>query len=251
MQDRSRTFTTCLRNHDKAEARGRGRRPGAPLSARGARSEARGHQRRALASAGARAGRGLPAQTRDPARGRVRHRGRALKRPRRRTNSRRGRQQARRRALRTERPRANRSRQATDNFTRFFAVARTATASGTPIPEALRKGHQDESRQQDGKPPRRARPLATAVRDRLASAQQDRVAPEPPGPWDYVFYLDFEADPTDVSRPGGLALNADVLRSALQPLGTYRAATTVVGLNCSTVLGTLVTPVHGGAGRKI
>jgi prephenate dehydratase len=51
--------------------------------------------------------------------------------------------------------------------------------------------------------------------------------PSRAGPWDYVFYLDFEADPKTSPAREALALMRTCCEW-VQPLGTYRAATTVL-----------------------
>jgi prephenate dehydratase len=51
--------------------------------------------------------------------------------------------------------------------------------------------------------------------------------PSRAGPWDYVFYLDFEADPRTSPAREALALMRTCCEW-IQPLGTYRAATAVL-----------------------
>src|SRR5437899_2920939 len=86
--------------------------------------------------------------------------------------------------------------------------ARASLPSGRALGED--RGHPD-------------RALATA------GVQLTKVESRPSraGPWDYVFYLDFEADPQTSPAREALALMRTCCEW-VQPLGTYRAATTVL-----------------------
>ncbi|TMC47153.1 MAG: bifunctional chorismate mutase/prephenate dehydratase, partial [Chloroflexi bacterium] len=85
-----------------------------------------------------------------------------------------------------------------DNFTRFFAVAPEAEREvATLIPAALRKGPTKTSlvyktANLPGALVRSLQPFATAwIQLSKIESRPSRAAP-----WDYVFYLDFEGDPT-------------------------------------------------------
>ncbi len=118
---------------------------------------------------------------------------------------------------------------APDNMTRFFALAREGDeAPATRIPPDLRAGPPKTSlayaaANVPGSLVRSLQPFATAgiqltkIESRPSRAQ----------PWDYVFYLDFDGDPS--SSPATEALALMRLSCAwLHVLGTYPAAATVL-----------------------
>jgi len=116
-----------------------------------------------------------------------------------------------------------------DNFTRFFAVAAEAGRDvADRIPAALRKGPTKTSlvyktANLPGALVRSLQPFATAwIQLSKIESRPSRAAP-----WDYVFYLDFEGDPTAWPAKEALAL----MRTCcdwIQQLGTYQAATEVL-----------------------
>jgi prephenate dehydratase len=116
-----------------------------------------------------------------------------------------------------------------DNFTRFFALARDGdTSVARRIPEALLTGPWKTSLVYSaanipGALIRTLQPFATA------GVQLTKIESRPSraGPWNYVFYLDFEADPQTSPAREALAL-MQTCCEWVQPLGTYRAATTVL-----------------------
>jgi prephenate dehydratase len=116
-----------------------------------------------------------------------------------------------------------------DNFTRFFALARHGDDGvARRIPPALLSGPPKTSvvyaaANVPGALTRTLQPFATA------GVQLSKIESRPSraGPWDYVFYLDFEADPKDSPAREALALMRTCCEW-VQPLGTYRAATTVL-----------------------
>jgi prephenate dehydratase len=116
-----------------------------------------------------------------------------------------------------------------DNFTRFFALARDGDDSvARRIPHALLGGPPKTSvvyaaANVPGALTRTLQPFATA------GVQLTKIESRPSraGPWDYVFYLDFEADPETSPAREALALMRTCCEW-VQPLGTYRAATTVL-----------------------
>ena len=116
-----------------------------------------------------------------------------------------------------------------DNFTRFFALARDGDDSvAHRVPAALLTGPWKTSvvyaaANVPGALTRTLQPFATA------GVQLTKIESRPSraGPWDYVFYLDFEADPRTSPAREALALMRTCCEW-VQPLGTYRAATTVL-----------------------
>jgi prephenate dehydratase len=116
-----------------------------------------------------------------------------------------------------------------DNFTRFFALARDGDDGvARRIPDALLSGPWKTSvvyaaANVPGALTRTLQPFATA------GVQLTKIESRPSraGPWDYVFYLDFEADPQTSPAREALALMRTCCEW-VQPLGTYRAATTVL-----------------------
>jgi prephenate dehydratase len=116
-----------------------------------------------------------------------------------------------------------------DNFTRFFALARDGDDSvSRRIPATLLRGAPKTSvvyaaANVPGALTRTLQPFATA------GVQLTKIESRPSraGPWDYVFYLDFEADPQTSPAREALALMRTCCEW-VQPLGTYRAATTVL-----------------------
>jgi prephenate dehydratase len=116
-----------------------------------------------------------------------------------------------------------------DNFTRFFALARDGDDSvARRVPAALLTGAWKTSvvyaaANVPGALTRTLQPFATA------GVQLTKIESRPSraGPWDYVFYLDFEADPETSPAREALALMRTCCEW-VQPLGTYRAATTVL-----------------------
>ena len=116
-----------------------------------------------------------------------------------------------------------------DNFTRFFAVAPEAEREvATLIPAALRKGPTKTSlvyktANLPGALVRSLQPFATAwIQLSKIESRPSRAAP-----WDYVFYLDFEGDPTAWPAKEALALMRTCCEW-IQQLGTYQAATEVL-----------------------
>jgi prephenate dehydratase len=116
-----------------------------------------------------------------------------------------------------------------DNFTRFFAVAAEGDREvANLIPAALRKGPTKTSlvyktANLPGALVRSLQPFATAwVQLSKIESRPSRAAP-----WDYVFYLDFEGDPTAWPAKEALALMRTCCEW-IQPLGTYQAATEVL-----------------------
>jgi prephenate dehydratase len=117
----------------------------------------------------------------------------------------------------------------TDNFTRFFAVAAEGDGEVAQlIPAALRKGPTKTSlvyktANLPGALVRSLQPFATAwVQLSKIESRPSRAAP-----WDYVFYLDFEGDPTAWPAREALALMRTCCEW-IQQLGTYQAATEVL-----------------------
>lgn len=116
-----------------------------------------------------------------------------------------------------------------DNFTRFFALARDGDGGvAQRIPKALLTGSWKTSvvyaaANVPGALTRTLQPFATA------GVQLTKIESRPSraGPWDYVFYLDFEADPETSPAREALALMRTCCEW-VQTLGTYRAATTVL-----------------------
>jgi len=118
---------------------------------------------------------------------------------------------------------------APDNMTRFFALAREdAPGAADRIPTALRSGPSKTSlayatANVPGALVRSLQPFATAgIQLTKIESRPSRAAP-----WDYVFYLDFMADPAVSPATEALAL----MRTCcdwVHVLGTYPAATTVL-----------------------
>ena len=116
-----------------------------------------------------------------------------------------------------------------DNFTRFFALARRGDEYPTGrIPDELRMGPRKTSlayatANSPGALTRSLQPFATA------GLQLTKIESRPSraAPWDYVFYLDFEGDPTRTPGTEAIALMKTCC-AWVQVLGTYRAATTVL-----------------------
>ena len=116
-----------------------------------------------------------------------------------------------------------------DNFTRFFALARRGDDHpASRIPDALRAGPRKTSlayatSNLPGALTRSLQPFATA------GLQLTKIESRPSraAPWDYVFYLDFEGDPTRTPATEALALMKTCC-AWVQVLGTYRAATAVL-----------------------
>jgi prephenate dehydratase len=117
----------------------------------------------------------------------------------------------------------------TDNFTRFFAVAAEADQKiADRIPAVLRKGPTKTSlvyktANLPGALVRSLQPFATA----WLQLSKIESRPSRAAPWDYVFYLDFEGDPTAWPAKEALALMRTCCEW-IQPLGTYHAATEVL-----------------------
>ncbi len=117
----------------------------------------------------------------------------------------------------------------TDNFTRFFAVAAEADREiADRIPAVLRKGPTKTSlvyktANLPGALVRSLQPFATA----WLQLSKIESRPSRAAPWDYVFYLDFEGDPTAWPAKEALALMRTCCEW-IQPLGTYQAATEVL-----------------------
>jgi prephenate dehydratase len=117
----------------------------------------------------------------------------------------------------------------TDNFTRFFAVAAEADQKiADRIPAVLRKGPTKTSlvyktANLPGALVRSLQPFATA----WLQLSKIESRPSRSAPWDYVFYLDFEGDPTAWPAKEALALMRTCCEW-IQPLGTYHAATEVL-----------------------
>ncbi len=117
----------------------------------------------------------------------------------------------------------------TDNFTRFFAVASQADREVAGlIPAALRKGPTKTSlvyktANLPGALVRSLQPFATA----WLQLSKIESRPSRAAPWDYVFYLDFEGDPTAWPAKEALALMRTCCEW-IQQLGTYQAATEVL-----------------------
>ena len=116
-----------------------------------------------------------------------------------------------------------------DNFTRFFAVASDADREVAKlIPAALRKGPTKTSlvyktANLPGALVRSLQPFATAwIQLSKIESRPSRAAP-----WDYVFYLDFEGDPSAWPAKEALALMRTCCEW-IQQLGTYQAATEVL-----------------------
>jgi len=116
-----------------------------------------------------------------------------------------------------------------DNFTRFFALARSEDeAVARRIPAQLVAGAVKTSlvyatSNVPGALTRSLQPFATA------GLQLTKIESRPSraAPWDYVFYLDFEGDPRRSPATEALALMRTCCEW-IQILGTYRAATTVL-----------------------
>jgi len=117
----------------------------------------------------------------------------------------------------------------TDNFTRFFAVAAEGDQEiADRIPALLRKGPTKTSlvyktANLPGALVRSLQPFATA----WLQLSKIESRPSRSAPWDYVFYLDFEGDPTAWPAKEALALMRTCCEW-IQPLGTYHAATEVL-----------------------
>ena len=117
----------------------------------------------------------------------------------------------------------------TDNFTRFFALASEADQKiADRIPAVLRKGPTKTSlvyktANLPGALVRSLQPFATA----WLQLSKIESRPSRAAPWDYVFYLDFEGDPTAWPAKEALALMRTCCEW-IQPLGTYHAATEVL-----------------------
>jgi prephenate dehydratase len=117
----------------------------------------------------------------------------------------------------------------TDNFTRFFAVAaKTDSEIADRIPAPLRKGPTKTSlvyktANLPGALVRSLQPFATA----WLQLSKIESRPSRSAPWDYVFYLDFEGDPTAWPAKEALALMRTCCEW-IQQLGTYQAATEVL-----------------------
>ncbi len=118
---------------------------------------------------------------------------------------------------------------ATDNFTRFFALASSGTEwARNAVPERLRAGTYKTSlvyatANVPGGLLRSLQPFATA------GLQLTKIESRPSGdaPWDYVFYLDFEGDPDTSPSCEAVALMRTCC-AWVQELGTYPAATEVL-----------------------
>jgi prephenate dehydratase len=116
-----------------------------------------------------------------------------------------------------------------DNFTRFFAVAaKTDNEIADRIPAPLRKGPTKTSlvyktANLPGALVRSLQPFATA----WLQLSKIESRPSRSAPWDYVFYLDFEGDPTAWPAKEALALMRTCCEW-IQQLGTYQAATEVL-----------------------
>jgi prephenate dehydratase len=116
-----------------------------------------------------------------------------------------------------------------NNFTRFLALARRGDDHpASRVPETLRAGVRKTSLAYataniPGALTRSLQPFATA------GLQLTKVESRPSGaaPWDYVFYLDFEGDPSRTPATEALALMKTCC-AWVQVLGTYRAATAVL-----------------------
>jgi prephenate dehydratase len=116
-----------------------------------------------------------------------------------------------------------------DNFTRFVALARNGDDHPvTRVPETLQAGPRKTSlayatTNVPGALTRSLQPFATA------GLQLTKIESRPSraAPWDYVFYLDFEGDPTRTPATEALAL-MKTFCAWVQVLGTYRAATAVL-----------------------
>jgi prephenate dehydratase len=118
---------------------------------------------------------------------------------------------------------------ATDNFTRFFALAPARDGEIVDrIPASLRRGPVKTSlayktANLPGALVRSLQPFATAwVQLSKIESRPSRAAP-----WDYVFYLDFEGDPNKWPAREALALMKTCCEW-IQVLGTYPAATEVL-----------------------
>ena len=117
----------------------------------------------------------------------------------------------------------------TDNFTRFFAVAPEGDGDVVKlIPAALRKGPTKTSlvyktANLPGALVRSLQPFATA----WLQLSKIESRPSRAAPWDYVFYLDFEGDPSAWPAKEALALMRTCCEW-IQQLGTYQAATEVL-----------------------
>jgi prephenate dehydratase len=116
-----------------------------------------------------------------------------------------------------------------DNYTRFFAIAPGGDQRiADRIPPALRRGTSKTSlvyktANLPGALVRSLQPFATAwIQLSKIESRPSRAAP-----WDYVFYLDFEGDPTAWPAKEALALMRTCCEW-IQPLGTYAAATEVL-----------------------
>ena len=116
-----------------------------------------------------------------------------------------------------------------DNFTRFFAVAPEGDRDvANLIPAALRKGPTKTSlvyktANLPGALVRSLQPFATA----WLQLSKIESRPSRAAPWDYVFYLDFEGDPSAWPAKEALALMRTCCEW-IQQLGTYQAATEVL-----------------------
>jgi len=117
----------------------------------------------------------------------------------------------------------------TDNFTRFFAVAPEGDRDVVQlIPAGLRKGPTKTSlvyktANLPGALVRSLQPFATA----WLQLSKIESRPSRAAPWDYVFYLDFEGDPSAWPAKEALALMRTCCEW-IQQLGTYQAATEVL-----------------------
>jgi len=116
-----------------------------------------------------------------------------------------------------------------ENFTRFFAITpRPSEALVDAIPPALRSGPLKTSvvyatKNEPGALTRSLQPFATA------GLQLTKIESRPSkaAPWDYVFYLDFEGNPSASPAAEALALMRTCC-AWIQIFGTYPAATTVL-----------------------
>ncbi len=116
-----------------------------------------------------------------------------------------------------------------DNVTRFVAIAPAAAQGyGAEVPAGLRGGRLKTSvvyalKNRPGALIQSLQPFATA------NVQLTKIESRPSkaAPWDYVFYLDFEGDPTVSPATEALALMKRCC-AWIQVFGTYPAATTLL-----------------------
>ena len=115
-----------------------------------------------------------------------------------------------------------------DNVTRFFALARARDDVTTRIADAHRAGPAKTSliyttKNEPGSLIRSLQPFATA------GLQLTKIESRPSraAPWDYVFYLDFEGDPSTTPSREALALMRTCCEW-VQVIGTYPAARAVL-----------------------